>query len=76
MESKYIEFMEVGDTGKTKIWQVLSRKTAYVLGHIRWYGPWRRYCFFPSPETVFSIDCMEVISANIKYLMDERKQRI
>ena len=73
-ESKYIEFLKVGDTGKTERWQVLSKYKGDVLGHIRWYGPWRFYCFFPSPLCVFSIGCMTDISGKIYELMEERKE--
>lgn len=35
----------------TKRWEVVTRTTpAKLLGEIRWWAPWRRYCFFPEAE--------------------------
>ena len=73
MESKYLEFIEVKDTGKTKVWQIISKTSGFILGHIRWWGAWRQYCFFPSPETLFNIQCMQDIQNFIKQAMQERK---
>jgi len=73
MAKKYIEFDKVGDTGKTEIWNVLSISSGFVLGQIRWYGAWRQYCFYPSGNSIFNIECMRQIQAEIKTLMDSRR---
>ena len=73
--SKYIEFDMVGDTGKTEIWNIISKSNNFILGQIRWYGPWRQYCFYPTPHTVFNPTCMEDISKQIKELMVKRRRR-
>jgi len=81
IESKYLEFDKVWDTGKTEIWNVLKKTIGsgldsshqFILGQIKWYPQWRQYCFFPSPHTVFNIDCMRDIMRVIRDLMDERK---
>ena len=72
-QSKYMEFDKVGDTGKTEIWNILSKSSGYILGQIKWYGSWRQYCFFPSGQCVFNIQCMNDINNVIKELMAERK---
>jgi len=54
----YIEFDLAGDTGKTEIWDVLSLSSGFILGKIRWYGPWRQYCFMPSGNSVFNRTCL------------------
>lgn len=74
IESKYIEFDKVGDTGKTEIWNVLSKSNEFILGQIKWFTKWRQYCFFPSPHTVFNPDCMSDISRVIRELMNRRKK--
>ncbi|GAG50243.1 unnamed protein product, partial [marine sediment metagenome] len=61
MNSRYIEFSKIGDTGKTEIWDVLSKSSGYILGEIRWYGPWRQYCFSPVANSVFNNTCMSDI---------------
>jgi len=72
IESKYLEFDKVGDTGKTEIWNVLSKSSEFILGKISWYGRWRQYCFWPSSDCVFNVECMNDIQKMIKELMDDR----
>ena len=80
IESKYLEFDKIGDTGLTEIWNVLSKSTTgvpnhmvdFALGKIRWYGAWRQYCFWPSPNCVFNRECMTDIQNMIQELMDDR----
>jgi hypothetical protein len=72
-ENKYLEYFKSGHTGKTEVYDVLSKSSGAVLGHIKWYGPWRQYCFFPSPQTVFNPDCLNHINAFIGEQMAERK---
>ena len=73
--SRYIEFDLVGDTGKTEIWNILSKSSGFILGQIKWYGPWRQYCFFPSPNSVFNPACMDDINKFIKELMAKRRKK-
>ncbi len=82
IESKYMEFDKIGDTGKTEIWNILKKTTGdfslesshqFILGQIKWYPQWRQYCFFPSPSSVFNIGCMRDIMRVIRDLMDGRK---
>ena len=74
-ESKYIEFDKIGDTGKTEIWNILSKSNDFILGRIQWYGPWRQYCFLPSPNSVLNVGCMDDIKKKIGDLMAERRNR-
>lgn len=69
----YIRFFQFGDTGKTEIWSCLNIKSGKELGKVKWYGPWRQYCFSPSQPSVYSAGCMEDIAGFIRILMDERK---
>ena len=43
---------------KTHDYQVTEKKTGNLLGAIRWYGPWRGYCFFPACGVVFDAGCL------------------
>ncbi len=71
--NRFIEYDKVGDTGKTEIWNVLSRSTEFILGQIKWYPQWRQYCFFPSPNSVFNTGCLDHINGFIKELMSKRR---
>lgn len=73
-DNPYIYFEDETPYGrKTKILLVRTRSADVVLGEIKWYGPWRQYCFFPSRETIFNKGCMETIIAQVDELMAERK---
>ena len=72
-QSKYIEFDKIGDTGKTEIWNVLSKHSGFILGKIKWYSPWLQYCFFPSSQCVFNVKCLNDINSAINELMAERR---
>ena len=71
---KYIQFFQIGDTGKTTIWSIRNIKSGEELGKVKWYGPWRQYCFFLSQPSVYSAGCLEDIVSFIRTLMDERKK--
>jgi len=70
---EYIRFELVHDTGKTEIWEIYSITRGTYLGDVRWYGPWRQYCFFPAQVTVFNKGCMLSIMARIDALMAQRR---
>jgi hypothetical protein len=70
-----MDFIEIPEEKKTKTIQLCSKISGFVLGYIKWYGPWRQYCFLPSPSSVFSLGCMRDISAKINELnIDHREQ--
>jgi hypothetical protein len=70
---KYICFKLEGDTGKTKVFACLNTEHASLLGLVRWYGPWRRYSFFPEANIVFETQCLKDIASFLDKLMLERK---
>jgi hypothetical protein len=51
---------------KTDTWEVWSLDEASHIGSVRWYSPWRKYCFFPSHETVWEQDCLRHIAEFIE----------
>jgi len=57
---KYIHFCLIGDTKKTLIWECRNNISLDALGSVKWYGPWRQYCFFPNEEApvVFNGGCL------------------
>ena len=72
--SEYIEFIKVGDTGKTKLFDV-RRLGGATLGMVKWYGPWRQYTFFPAHATVWNNECLNTIITFIDGLMAERVRK-
>lgn len=70
---KYIKIEEVGvsPTGKTKVWLVVNEKKNFAVGYIKWYGGFRKYCFFPVNGTLYDSDCMQKIA---EFLQDVNKK--
>lgn len=59
---------------KTDEWSVLSNgPIKALLGIVKWYGPWRKYCFFPNQanSTVFDAVCLQDIAG---FCTDETKK--
>jgi len=75
MSYKYIHMTLIGSLPKTKIYSINTIGDNTRIGIIKWYGPWRQYCFLPEPDTVFSKGCSEHINNFIQKLMDERKKK-
>jgi hypothetical protein len=76
MESKWINFVECKDTGKTKYFNVVTKDDIpFKLGEVKWFGRWRQYSFFPESNTVFEKQCLKDIINFIENLMLERKNK-
>ena len=73
--SKYLIFQQQFNfKGKTKRFEVISKKHGDILGRISWYGAWRAYTFSPAFPTVWDKNCLQDIQDFLQQLMDERKQ--
>ena len=73
--AKWIKFVLIKEGEKTNVWRVVTEERNEVLGEIKWLGRWRKYAFFPSPETVYEDDCLKDIAEFIEQQMIERKHR-
>ena len=58
---------------KTNVYDITNKKNGYYLGEVKWYGPWRQYCFFPENETLYERKCLKAIIRFIDTLMSDRK---
>jgi hypothetical protein len=75
IQSKYMAFkLEKLENKKTYNVKVLAKSNLTVLGEIKWYAPWRKYCFFTVEEyqTVFDSNCLNEIDNVIKQLYLDR----
>jgi hypothetical protein len=60
---------------KTKTKQFMVENTAgSILGHVKWYAPWRKYCFLTHGPLIFDAGCLNDIQDFINRLMTERKE--
>lgn len=46
-----------------------------IIGKIKWYVAWRKYCFFPEEDTVYENKCLEEISNILIELTKNYKER-
>ena len=46
---------------KTKIWEVTSTQGSWSLGEVKWFAPWRRYCFEPL-SCILDASCLREIA--------------
>lgn len=62
--NRWIGFLieRLSPSGKTVVFTVAPKDSGAAIGEVRWYGPWRKYAFFPRPETVFEQDCLRDIA--------------
>lgn len=71
-KKKYIEFSLLEEKPKTKVYAVINIKFGNVLGIIKWYPSWRKYCFFSEGSVIYDVICLDNIRDFIQDLMDER----
>lgn len=64
-----IKEISLSKSGKTKIFSVVGN--GIELGKISFFGRWRKYCFYPSSNTLFDYLCMNAISSFIKSETDK-----
>ena len=65
-------------SGATDIYQVFSKKDSschFLLGFIKWYGPWRKYAFFPEPKTLFDNKCLTDLAGVLHKLTHDHKKK-
>jgi hypothetical protein len=73
--SKWLTFSIWDATDKTVIISVRPKENkTELLGFIKWFGRWRCYAFFPSPDCVFEQQCLRDIARLEIYLMSARKK--
>lgn len=61
---------------KTKTWLVRNKQIGNALGAIKWYAPWRRYCFFTGEMLViFDANCLGEIQSFVNKAMHDHLQK-
>lgn len=72
----YLQFRDVSEYYEIKTKRIeIESLSGPQLGVIKWYSPWRKYCFFPFDSTIFDISCMDEIQDKIKELTHEKKSK-
>lgn len=67
--SSYLNFSEpVKISKRTVVVKVSNARSKDRLGEIRWYGPWRQYCFYPVHATIFNRGCLREIADRCEFM--------
>lgn len=72
-EYEYFDVLLVVQGEKTNIYRITTRN-GVDAGVIKWYGPWRKYCFFPSHSTIWDTKCLNEVVKCLDRLMEVRKK--
>jgi len=72
-EYQYIHFAKTAEKPKTVVYECRNNRSGEVLGEVKWYGPWRQYCFHvaggaPYTTAIFNVGCMKDICDFIEQL--------
>lgn len=52
---------------KTPILRIFSKNgISSFLGEIKWYGAWRKFCFFPHDNTIWDNKCLNDLTEFLK----------
>ena len=67
VKGTFIQFVDEGIPSgmKTHIFRVESAdpvEVTMILGTVKWYGQWRKYCFMPNGQTVYEQTCLREIA--------------
>lgn len=46
---------------KTPIYHIINNSMRINIGCIKWFAPWRKYCFYPGSGTVYDNKCLQQI---------------
>ena len=72
---KFVHFVLTETKVWGTVWSCRSNANEWQIGQVYWYPRWRRYCYFPTEETVYDVGCLEDIVVFIRELMRDRKTR-
>jgi hypothetical protein len=74
---EWIDFEEqpIPPERKTRIVTVRNRRSKTALGELKWYGPWRQYCFFPQSYTIFNVTCMARIAREVREMTEGHRAK-
>jgi len=73
-DKPHCKFEEVADSGKTKIWAILSVHTGIELGEIRWWGAWHKYVAQYHEGTMMDKGCHKEVDDFIDEQMKKRRE--
>ena len=74
-EGEYFKISEhIVQNRKTPILNIFSNY-GYCLGEIKWYGPWRKFCFYPEKQTIWDNKCLNELQTFLSLYQTSYKQK-
>lgn len=76
MQTEYLNFHDEGKvhaTAATNKFVVTNRSNGAIIGTVRWYIFWRKYCFFPVGSCILDSQCLKDISEFVETKTSEHK---
>ena len=61
-EYEFVRFELTERKPKTGVWSCRNIRSGEELGIVKWYGPWRQYCYFPTIQAIYSKGCLSDIN--------------
>jgi hypothetical protein len=71
-EHVYFRYEGKSASGATEIWSLLDGNMG-MMGHIKWYGPWRRYAWSTVGMPIMESGCLRDVADFLDKLTEERK---
>ena len=77
VETTHLFFIPGPTNQKALCWWIVNKHDDIELGSIEWTGKehWRRYAFFPRPDTMYEEVCLRDIAAFCEAKTRDHKQR-
>ena len=73
--TNWMVFRLVEKKAKTDVWNVTNKSSGFLLAVVKWYGPFRQYCFFPADlDAVFNDGCLKDITGFLEKINLERRE--
>lgn len=72
-ESKYFFIYKYKEPNKkTYNYNIVNYQDLFI-GEIKWHAQWRKYCFFPAPNTLWDEKCLNEINVFLNRITLEYK---
>ena len=59
---------------KTPIYYIFEYNTN-CIGEIKWYSPWRKFCFYPDKDTVWDNKCLNEVMLQLMNINQSYKSK-
>lgn len=71
---KWIKADELAKGGVTKRFHISALQGGMSLGIVKWHPGWRRFAFFPNPNTLYESECLRDLAEFCETETAKRKE--